>query len=407
MEWQSGRKRKSPGADVTAAMARGDGQRQREQDGLARASHDRVHRLVFVTDVHLTEGIESEARFARDLAEIRALTPRPDLLVFGGDVCLWSAGAATAFLDLLHDYPIPQMHAMGNHDTTLEVPAAECGRDFEALLAPVSDCRRLGGAHVITLNTCAMDPAHLGSRNWHNVLGWVPDADLSRLGRTLHHIEDLEAPLLVFVHIPLFSTFPQRMNAGQAERDVWLVGNRQRVVELLRPFARCTVAQGHLHENEQLEAEGIQFVSVGAIAGAWWSRLGFAECPDGSPRGYLVADIEGREVRLDYRAAGCTPDYRACVFAHEGGRYLNVFYADAREQMEVRMGEGWRTLERETGLVMRERWTSAHVWKLPAGAPDGPVSVRTRRNGREIRLNRVPFLDQYMEDAGDRSVDLT
>jgi len=364
-------------------------------------------RLVFATDIHLTEGIDSEARFARDLAEILALDPRPDLLVFGGDICLWSAGAATTFLDRLQGYPIPQMHVMGNHDTTLDVPAAECGRDFEAALGPVSDCRRMGDAHVITLNTCTMDPALVGSRDWHNVLGWVPDADLAWLTHTLNGIDDRDAPLLVFVHIPLFSTFPQRQNAGQAERDVWLVGNAERVVELLRPFTRCTVAQGHLHENEHLEVEGIHFVSVGAIAGAWWSSQGFAECADGSPRGYLIADIEGRDVELDYRAAGSSPEYRACVFAHDGRRYVNVFFADAREQVEVRMGESWLPLQRETGLVMRERWISAHIWSLPAEAPDGPVEVRTRRNGQQMRLGHVPFVEQYMNDAADRSLDMT
>ena len=366
-----------------------------------------MHRLVFATDIHLTEGIDSEARFARGLAEIRALTPSPDLLVFGGDVCLWSAGAATTFLDLLRDYPIPQMHVMGNHDTTLDVPIAECSRDFEAALGPVSGCRRLGDAHVITLNTCIMDPALVGSRDWHNVLGWVPDADLSWLERALGGIDDRDAPLLVYVHIPLFSTYPQRQNAGQAERDVWLVGNRERVVDLLRPFTRCTVAQGHLHENEHLEVEGIHFVSIGAIAGAWWSSQGFAECPDGSPRGYLIADIEGVDVRLRYQAAGCSPEYRACAFEHEGRRYVNVFFADAGEQVEVRLGESWLPLERETELTMRERWTSAHVWKLPAGAGDGPVEVRTRFNGRETRLGHVPFVERYMNDTADRSVDMS
>lgn len=361
-------------------------------------------RLVFVTDIHLTEGVDSEARFTRDLAEIHALTPPPDLLVFGGDVCLWSADATRTFQELLRDCPIPQMHAMGNHDTTLDVPADDCGRDFEALLGPVSAHRRLGEAHVITLNTCAMDPAYVGSRDWHNVLGWVPDRDLAWLEHTLSGIEDRHAPLLVFVHIPLFSTYPERLNAGQPERDVWLVGNRERVVELLRPFTRCTVAQGHLHENEHLQIEGIHYVSVGAIAGAWWSRLGFAECGDGSPRGYLVADIDGGDVRLQYRAAGCSPGYRACAFTHEGLPYLNLFFADARSGVELLLDGSWLPLARDTGLVLYERWTSAHVWALPAGVLAGPLTVRTRFDGRHERLDGIPFIEAYMAQADDRHV---
>lgn len=363
-----------------------------------------MHRLVFVTDIHLTEGVDSEKRFGRDLEEIRALEPPPDLVVFGGDVCLWSEGAAGMFLNLLRDYPIPQMYAMGNHDTTLDVPETEYGRDFEALLGPVSDCRRLGDAHVITVNTCAMDPAYLGSRDWHNVLGWAPDRDLVWLERTLDGIQDRDAPLLIFVHIPLFSTYPERLNAGQAERDVWLVGNADRVVERLRPFTCCTVVQGHLHENEHLRVEGIHFVSVGAIAGAWWSRLGFAECPDGSPRGYLIADIEGGDVRLRYQAAGCAAEYRACVFAHGGQRYVNVFFGAAGEEVALQVEDGWLPLQRETGLVMRERWTSAHIWRIPAGLADGPVAVKTALKGSEIAIEDVPFVEEYMNDEEDRRI---
>ena len=361
-----------------------------------------MHRLVFITDIHLTEGLDSVARFSRDLAEIRALEPRPDLMVCGGDVCLWSADAAGIFLDLLRDCPIPQMHVMGNHDTTLGVPETECPRDFERLLGPVSQHRRLGDAHIITLNTCAMDPAYLGLRDWHNVLGRVPDEDLSWLERTLAGIADRDVPLLVFVHIPFFSTFPDRMDASAAERDIWLVGNADRVVELLQPFTRCTVAQGHLHENEHLEVAGIHFVSVGAIAGAWWSGQGFAECPDGSPRGYLIADVDGGNVCLHYQAAGCTASYRACVFAHEGQHYVNVFFADAREEVALRKNGGWLPLERDTGLVMRKRWASAHIWKVPAGLTDRPITVQTALRERQVRIEDVPFVQEYMHAEEDR-----
>jgi len=368
-------------------------------------------RLVFLTDLHLNEGTDSAARFARDLAEIRALDPPPDLLAFGGDICLWSDGALDLFRDLLGDCPIPQLHAMGNHDTTLDVPVDQAGRDFEAAFNPVSAHRRLGEAHVIALNTCAMDPAYIGSRDWHNVLGWVPDADLAWLEQTLSAIEDRDAPLIIFTHIPFFSTYPDRLDAGQAERDVWVVGNAQRVVDLLRPFGNCTVLQGHLHENEHLWVEGIHFVSVGAIGGAWWSGQGFAECVDGAARGYLVADIRGRDVALQYRAAGCSPEYRACSFAAEGRPYLNLFFADARAAVEVQHNNTWVSLQRDTELIMRGRWTSAHTWALPdevaqAGGSGAtriaPLTVRTHLDGREDLLESVPFDELYMADPTDR-----
>jgi len=141
---------------------------------------------------------------------------------------------------------------------------------------------------------------------------------------------------------------------------------------------------------------------VGAVAGAWWSRQGFAECPDGSPRGYLIADVGGTDVRLRYQASGCSEDYQACVFAHGEQRYVNVFFGDTGEEVALRMANGWLPLRRETGLVMRERWTSAHVWRIPAGLADGPVAVKTVLDGREVVIEDVPFVEEYMSDEEDR-----
>jgi hypothetical protein len=192
------------------------------------------------------------------------------------------------------------------------------------------------------------------------------------------------------------------MKGGQAERDVWLVGNCEAVLELLRPFSRCIVAQGHLHENEHLAVEGIHFVSVGAIAGAWWSGRGFADCIDGSPRGYLIADIEGPDVQLHYQAAGCAPDYRACVFLHQGRHYVNVFFGDAAEPVEAYTGGEWVRLGHAPELVMRDRWVSSHVWALPAGMSPEGIALRTRLRGREVRIGRAPLVEQYMNEVEDR-----
>jgi hypothetical protein len=266
----------------------------------------------------------------------------------------------------------------------------------------VNAYRRLGDAHILTLNTCSMDPRYPDSRDWRNVAGRVPDRDMAWLAKTLEDIQDRDSPLLVFVHIPFFSTYPDRMNAGQAEREVWLVGNRDQVVGLLKPFSNCTIFQGHLHENEHLEVEGIRFVSVGAIAGAWWSRQGFAECPDGAPRGYLIADVERKDVMLRYQSAGCLPGYQAGLFIHEGRRYLNIFFGDGREEVRLRGEDGWQLLQRAQGLVVRGRWTSAHLWEIPEEWGERPVTVQTALWGRGLRLEEVPLIEDYMRDEEDR-----
>ena len=72
--------------------------------------------------------------------------------------------------------------------------------------------------------------------------------------------------------------------------------------------------------------------------------------------------------------------------------------------MALQVGDGRLPLERETGLVMRGRWTAAHVWRIPAGMADGPVGVKTALAGREIAIDGVPFIEEYMRDEEDRRI---
>lgn len=350
-------------------------------------------RILFVTDIHLLEGQQGPALFARDLDEIRNLEPRPDLMVLGGDICLWSSRAGDLYLDLLRDYPIPTLHIMGNHDTTLDVPEYDFGRDFQQRIGPLNQHRIMGGTHIVTLNTCRMAPEYYHMRDWHNVQGLAVDDDLSWLREQLASIRDPAAPLMVFVHIPILSTYPERMQATKADADVWRVINADDVIALLAPFHNCIVAQGHLHENEHLQQKGVHFVSVGAIAGAWWSREGYAECPDGAPRGYLIADVENRHIVLSYKSAGYPPDFQAWTFRQGDRRYLNIFFADGNEDVFLEKNKTRIRLRRADGLRLQDRWTSTHIWELPDWCEDDRIMVKTSLRRRQVVIRGVPCRD--------------
>ena len=126
-------------------------------------------RLVFVTDIHLTEGIDSHQRFAGDLAEIDRLEPRPGLLVMGGDICLESPGAAARYDELMATCSLPTLAVMGNHDTTLGEPSTPLGQDFETRYNPV---------------------------NQHRVLDRDRGGDEERLGWEIHQQDRYRPPLL-------------------------------------------------------------------------------------------------------------------------------------------------------------------------------------------------------------------
>ena len=216
-------------------------------------------RLVFATDLHLTEGQGGLDPFTTDLQEIAAL--EPDLLVMGGDICLWEPGAGDHLQRLLDKAPFPSLCVMGNHDTNRHHPHRQdgtLGGEFDSEFVARFTARNayvgLGDAHVLTLNTCRMQPEY---DDWRNVRAEVIEQDLEWLDATLTSL-DRSIPLLLFVHIPLATTYPERRSADAATTDVWRVVNADSVFERLSAWpAPVVVGQGHLHENEHLYRDNV------------------------------------------------------------------------------------------------------------------------------------------------------
>ena len=346
-------------------------------------------RIVFATDLHLNDGREGLTSFAADLAAIAALEPRPDLVVCGGDICLWEPSAGAPLQALLRDFPISVVQLMGNHDTSPGAPIDAFDGDFVALFGSRNSHVELGDVDVIALNTCCPAPEYDNLASWHNIKGAVTEVDLRWLDEVLAASANPEVPLLVCVHIPLVTTFPDRRNASAADRAVWQVAEADRVLERLGART-CVVVQGHLHENEHLHRHGVHLVTVGSICGAWWRDGARSRCVDGAPRGWLVVDVADGQIDLSYRAAGGSAQWQGELFERDGETYLNLFFGDPTQPVEVLGDDGWVQIEPMPAFPLDHVQSSTHVWRLPpAMAGARAIQVRSYMRGRPWSVGRV------------------
>ncbi|MEE3337232.1 MAG: calcineurin-like phosphoesterase C-terminal domain-containing protein [Candidatus Latescibacterota bacterium] len=341
-----------------------------------------VSRIVFATDLHLTEGDGGMDVFPTDLQEIDTLSP--DLLVVGGDICLWEEGAGDHLQAQLEQAPFESICLMGNHDTDKEGTATLFDEEFTHRFGARNHHRALPGAHVIGLNTCVMQSQKQG---WRNVRAEVGSADLDWLDSTLADLTP-DRPLLVFVHIALATTYPERRGADQATTDVWRVINADAVLERLNRWtAPIIIFQGHLHENEHLHLDDLHLISVGSVCGSWWKGSETSRCTDHSPRGWLVVETADGHVQLDYRAAR-TPGWHGEIVSDAEGDLLNLFFADSAETVEVRIDGEWIALPPPTPYPVDDMFVSVHHWRLPAEVGDR-VDVRTQMRGRPWVLGTI------------------
>jgi 3',5'-cyclic AMP phosphodiesterase CpdA len=186
-------------------------------------------RLALLADAHLRSGNAgaSEAvALARAVADIRALTPAPDLVLFAGDLAhKGRPDALDLGQEILADLPAPFWAVRGEGDYGRQGAAAWVRRFGSPRFS-----RSYGGCHLIGLDT-VLSPTSRGpvfaigadQRQW--LAG-----ELSRL--------DPATPLIVVSHAPLARLFhPWQQWTGDAPE----------VSRLLARFPKVLCLHGHVH----------------------------------------------------------------------------------------------------------------------------------------------------------------
>jgi 3',5'-cyclic-AMP phosphodiesterase len=292
--------------------------------GIGRA-HDLPHadllRVVFATDAHLMINnlLRSEDGLVAALFAIESLKPKPDFILFGGDLTHESPQLdfpaaeqlIDRFLKIWKDHTgLPTYFTFGNHDLVGTKNASvdrqdsrfgkglfqmrlELERNFYAF--------RKGGWRFIVLDDVLAEPD--GS-----YIGEFAEEQLSFLRTELQ--TDSQTPTVLCGHIPSVSVLPNLSVCGETKTDGRNIetpasliarnaGDLHHVLNETRANVKLILA-GHLHHLEQIQIDGISYINGGAICGNWWKGAQM-NCPEG----FMVLDLgSDGTVAAEYRPYG-------------------------------------------------------------------------------------------------------
>ena len=260
---------------------------------------DEDFRFIYFTDVHLELGKNAVQGFESAIKKINEINP--DFVISGGDNIADALGQPFERADLLYTkykniikkLNMPTFNVIGNHDvfgvqkkSGVDSIHPEYGKKMFA--------RRLNktyyafdhkGWHFIVLDSVLIDPEG-------NYFGGVDKEQRDWLKDHLQSI-DPEIPIIISMHIPLYSIVPQMDKRFKIE--VFTVNNSVQVLDLFKDHNLKVVLQGHVHYHEVIEAGGVHFITGGAICGGWWegSHKGIEE-------GFLLLEIKGDEFDWEY-----------------------------------------------------------------------------------------------------------
>ncbi|MBV9999301.1 MAG: metallophosphoesterase [Verrucomicrobia bacterium] len=276
-------------------------------------------RVLFATDAHLMvdDALRSEQGLAACLEAVRELRPEPDFILFGGDLTHETPELdfpsaerlLDRFLTLWRAHTdLPTFFAFGNHDlagTKNRALDREDPRFGKGLFRSRLGLERLsyafekGGWRFIIVDDVTPEPD--GS-----YIGAFGAQELSFLRSELE--AHPQAPTVICTHIPPVSVLPSLSITGAVE----VVGTRletpaslvlanarelHRVLVETKADVKLVLA-GHLHHLEEIQVDGVRYLTGGAICGNWWKGS-----QNGCPEGFTVLDLyPDGTARAEYRS---------------------------------------------------------------------------------------------------------
>jgi len=247
--------------------------------------------FAYISDSHIQhiEGAKFVYNWDRGLiravAETNLLTPKPDFVVFGGDLAqLGKKEELDHGAELLAKLNYKTYCVMGEHDYYLDL-----GEYWSKLYGPHYYSWDHKGVHFITLNSIVTfdewtherwpsdeqrmnEMAGLDNPNGSPFM--VGEAQREWLKKDLEKIGK-DTPLVVFSHSPI-----QKIYKGW---NFW-TDDAEEVQAILKPYDNVTVVYGHVHQIQYNQIGKISFHAVMATAWPWPYPQSYAQAASHLPK---------------------------------------------------------------------------------------------------------------------------
>lgn len=258
---------------------------------LAFAKSEQNFTFAYISDSHIQQikGNNFVRNWDRGLiravAETNLLTPKPDFVIFGGDLAqLGNKPELDHGAGILSALSGKVYHVMGEHDYYLDL-----GEYWESLFGSQFYSFDHKGVRFIVLNSIrtldewTYDRWPTAEQRMNEMAGldnpngspfMVGDQQRAWLAKNLASVRK-DTPIVVFSHSPL-----QKIYKGW---NFW-TEDAEQVQAMLQPFKKVSVVYGHVHQIQYNQIGNISFNSVMATAWPWPYPSAYAQAEQYLPK---------------------------------------------------------------------------------------------------------------------------
>lgn len=268
---------------------------------------DHKHHFIVWADPQIQKEEEAEQLLNETVPDTQATIKQlnsPHVFGVGCGDLIWDQHQLSAkYNQAVQQTGIPFFQVFGNHDADLEQRSDEkSATTFTEMYGPQYYSFNRGLVHYVVLN----DVFFIGKDKEY--IGYITENQLAWLEQDLAFVP-LGSTVVVFQHIPSFTRhferYPEEKSLGA------MVSNRKYLYKLLEPY-HAHLMSGHTHFNENVIVnENLYEHCHGTVCGAWWSG---PICQDGTPSGYGVYEVNGKELSWYYKGTGLSKETQFRVY---------------------------------------------------------------------------------------------
>jgi 3',5'-cyclic AMP phosphodiesterase CpdA len=323
---------------------------------LAFADQSKNFTFAYISDSHIQQikGAKFVHNWDRGLiravAETNMLSPKPDFVVFGGDLAqLGKKSELDHGAELLSKLDYKMYCVMGEHDYYLDL-----GEYWSKLFGKHYYSWDHKGVHFVVLNSILtydewtferwpsdeqrmLEMAGLDNPNGSPFM--VGEKQREWLQNDLANVKK-DTPVVVFSHSPI-----QKIYKGW---NFW-TEDAEQVQALLEPFSDVTVVYGHVHQIQYNQIGNISFHAVMATAWPWPYPRSYAQAESHMPKltipmnradpfferdatGWQMIDVATGRVAMKYNLYNNTN--RTVAFNRETGKPEDSAFQDPARRIE-------------------------------------------------------------------------
>ncbi len=264
-----------------------------------------------------TRGLKSDKSIERfrdvilsDIAELQKKEEKEMYAICLGDLVYNWMSTYDDYVDVLGKATLPMFSVIGNHDfDQSNLFETRLGSQFfESYLAPLNYSFNIGKIHFVVVNTIDYGRQNVKATYKEG----LDDQTCEWLVNDLKYVPK-ETTIVLCSHVPLIKW-----------RDRWREKNQnfKRYCDILSQYNKVYTWAGHTHQNYSYSfanstkypaLQNLETIIVGRCIGQ--IRLNRELFNDGTPNGYMVAEVDGDKMEWYYKTAGQDRDYQMRVYS--------------------------------------------------------------------------------------------